>query len=78
MLKPKAKLLWGEKGCDRGARGVIIMQSLKSLTMLLVMGHATLQKQSDVVKTRDVMLSPTPTHFFVPSNLESKSIVKQV
>jgi len=54
------------------------MQSLKNLTILLVMGHATLQKQSVAIKARDVVLSPIPTHFFVPSNLEGKSIVQQV
>jgi len=51
------------------------MQSLKNLTMLLVTSHATLQKQSAAIRAKDVVLSPTPTHFFVPSNLEGKSIV---
>jgi len=46
------------------------MQSLKNLTMLMVTGHAMLQKQSATIRARDVMLSPILTHFFVPSNLE--------
>jgi len=54
------------------------MQSLKILTMLLMTGHATLQKQSAAIKARDVMLDPIPTHLFVPSNFEGKSIVQQV
>jgi len=37
-----------------------------------------LQKQSVTIRIRDVVLSPIPTHFFVPYNLEGKSIVQQV
>jgi len=54
------------------------MQSLKYLTMFLVTGHATLQKQNATIRKRDVLLNPIPTHFFVPFNLEGKSIVQQV
>jgi hypothetical protein len=44
----------------------------------MVTSHATLQKQSAAIRVRDVVLSPIPTHLFVPSNFEGKSIVQQV
>jgi hypothetical protein len=39
---------------------VIKIQSEKNMAMFLAMGHAMLQKTNVTIKTRDIMLSPTP------------------
>jgi hypothetical protein len=46
------------KSDDQGGKNVIGMQSLKNLTMLLVTNCAMLEKQSVIVRTRDIALSP--------------------
>jgi hypothetical protein len=46
------------KNGDQRAKNVIQMQSLKNLTMFLVINYATLQKQNFIARTRDVALNP--------------------
>jgi len=46
---------------DRRIKRTLGWQSMKNLTMHLIVGHAMLLKKNVITRTRDIAITPTPT-----------------